>query len=59
MKTSLVGDGANLLKMSLEDDTSLNGSNKQFNQFAGKSTTYTDDFYSTTIDRSKVSKELE
>ena len=53
MKTTLVAD-ANALG-ALEDDAGR--SSQPFNQFAGKSTTYTDDFYSTKLDMASVSRE--
>ena len=50
----------NALKTSLEDDESLRGrSDLPFDQFAGKSTTYNDDIYSTKIDKSKVTRETQ
>jgi len=59
VKTTLVADAgkSDLIgaKISLEDFGNSQGGS--FNQFAGKSTTYSDDLYSTKLDMSNVSKE--
>ena len=62
VKTSLVADaskGGTFVgaKMSLEDFGNSQGGS--FNQFAGKTSTYSDDLYSTKLDMSNVSRDVQ